>query len=675
MNWGVIRGSGNKNTMNFSYHAFISYSHAADSHLAPALQGALQRLGKPWWRPPTVKIFRDQTSLAANAALWPEIERQLARCAWFILMASPQAASSPWVAREVRWWLEHRDAERILIVVSEGEIAWDEQRRDFDWSRTTCLPADLGAKFLAEPLYIDLRWARSPELLTLNHPKFRDAVLTLAAPLHGCDKDELDSEDIRQHRRLRRAALGAATLIGALTLAAILAGWGAWRATGQAEANWREARSRLLAGKAIHTLEQERNVQDAIKVALMAWSLAPTDEAKNALEKIGAETSAMAGMLGQHAAGLVASVFSDNSRRLATLGNDGAIQLWRVDDWQPDGSMLEGKLSKAQGLVFDAPGQHLLAWAKDGAAELWDLSTRNKLTFVIPGWVEQQRTIGALSSGGQFVALVDGKYRLHLWDVRMGKQIVPPSGLTQARIIGVAFRGEDKLMAILRDRTVRIATWNLPGQQVIQGPPTAEEHHLAYADRAQFAAASPRFLVEGHGTATVFEIGSRLELRLIESIQVSTSACPPGVVLDAPGTTLYTATMLGDGWQRRDLSHPGSVEDGGKATRFSCSDWSPDGRWHVETLPVWGDKGRTGGSLLIWDLSQAKAPQQTKSIDAACDFSRQPDHCIRRLCEKLTPVLNEAELQKLFGIENYEVMYDRYRKTIGGPLCAMANRE
>ena len=161
------------------YNAFISYSHAADSALAQALQQGLHRLAKLWWRPPTLRIFRDQTSLSASAALWPEIERQLARSDWLILMASPQAAGSPWVARELQWWLDHRPVDRLLIVISGGELAWERHAGDFDWARTTCLPPVLRGHCRDEPLYADLRWAGTVAPLTLRHPRFRDAVLTL----------------------------------------------------------------------------------------------------------------------------------------------------------------------------------------------------------------------------------------------------------------------------------------------------------------------------------------------------------------------------------------------------------------------------------------------------------------------------------------------------------------
>ena len=44
-----------------TYDGFISYSHAADGRLAPAIQTGLHRLAKPWHRRRALWIFRDQT--------------------------------------------------------------------------------------------------------------------------------------------------------------------------------------------------------------------------------------------------------------------------------------------------------------------------------------------------------------------------------------------------------------------------------------------------------------------------------------------------------------------------------------------------------------------------------------------------------------------------------------
>ena len=56
-----------------AFDAFISYSHAADGELAPALQRGLQQLAKPWSRRQALSIFRDDTGLSVNPALWSSV--------------------------------------------------------------------------------------------------------------------------------------------------------------------------------------------------------------------------------------------------------------------------------------------------------------------------------------------------------------------------------------------------------------------------------------------------------------------------------------------------------------------------------------------------------------------------------------------------------------------------
>jgi MTH538 TIR-like domain (DUF1863) len=106
------------------YDAFISYSHALDGSLAPALQIGLERFAKPWYRARALRVFRDNASLSANPGLWTSIEEALAASAWLVLMASPRAAQSEWVNREVAWWLEHKSAQRVLVVLTEGKFAY-----------------------------------------------------------------------------------------------------------------------------------------------------------------------------------------------------------------------------------------------------------------------------------------------------------------------------------------------------------------------------------------------------------------------------------------------------------------------------------------------------------------------------------------------------------------------
>ena len=111
------------------YDAFISYSHAADGKLAPALQSGLHRLARPWYRRRALHVFRDKTSLAVTPALWTTICEALAASGHFLLLASPEAAQSHWVQQEVQWWLAHRSPQTLFIVLTNGTLAWDSKPR------------------------------------------------------------------------------------------------------------------------------------------------------------------------------------------------------------------------------------------------------------------------------------------------------------------------------------------------------------------------------------------------------------------------------------------------------------------------------------------------------------------------------------------------------------------
>jgi TIR domain len=198
-----------------AYDGFISYSHAADDLLAPRLQAALQRFAKPWWRRRALRIFRDDASLTANPHLWASIAAALDDSDWFVLLLSPEASRSEWVNREVQYWLDHKDPARIIPVLTGGELGWSGGRLVSE-----AAPPALEHAFTAEPRWVDLRFARTDEQLDLNNASFRAAVADIAAPLRGRPKDELESEEVRQHRRTVRTAWAAGAALLILTLAA-----------------------------------------------------------------------------------------------------------------------------------------------------------------------------------------------------------------------------------------------------------------------------------------------------------------------------------------------------------------------------------------------------------------------------------------------------------------------
>jgi hypothetical protein len=238
-----------------SYNAFISYCHTNDTQLAAALQSGLHRLTKPFYRRRALSVFRDKTGLAANAALWSAIQSALEGAEYFILLASPASAQSEWVRKELAWWLAHREIGKLLIVLTAGDLIWDVARRDFDWTRTSALPELLRGKLADEPLYVDLRWAEHGADLTLKNPRFLDAILDLASPLHGKAKNDLAGEEVRQSRVFQSTLGAAAVIFAALALFA-------WYQRGEA-----------LAQKKV-AVERQEIAEKRLKDLCGAWKVA-----------------------------------------------------------------------------------------------------------------------------------------------------------------------------------------------------------------------------------------------------------------------------------------------------------------------------------------------------------------------------------------------------------------
>ena len=266
------------------HDAFISYSHGADGTLAADFERGLERLAKPTFRLRAMDVFRDKSSLAAAPGLWSGIESHLSGSRWFLLIASPGSAASPWCNKEIEWWLDNRGASEILFILTDGEIVWDAAAGDFDWTRTTAIPRIFRGRFKEEPLYVDVRWARDNPAAAVRDSRFRDAVLDVAAPIRNVPKDQLDGDDVRQLRRTRLLARAGVLTI---TVVAAVAVWQAVEATRQrnvAEIQRDTALSRQLA--AVASEVRVRNPRLSLQLAAQALASRPTAEAATSLLRV-----------------------------------------------------------------------------------------------------------------------------------------------------------------------------------------------------------------------------------------------------------------------------------------------------------------------------------------------------------------------------------------------------
>ncbi|KAA5824467.1 TIR domain-containing protein [Algibacter amylolyticus] len=198
------------------YNAFLSYNHTQDTDLGTSLEKALEKFAKPTFKRRALEIFRDANDLPLASDLGDKIRVGLEGSDYFICMANKRYAQSKWCQREVEYWLEHKTIEKFIIVLTEGDILYNEDTNDFDWDVTTALPKSLSGAFKGEPFYVDFRDLDPEEELHLDNPKFRSRLVLLAATLHGKSVGAMESEAAIQHKRtmrIRNAAIGILSML------------------------------------------------------------------------------------------------------------------------------------------------------------------------------------------------------------------------------------------------------------------------------------------------------------------------------------------------------------------------------------------------------------------------------------------------------------------------------
>lgn len=196
----------------YTFDAFLSYSHR-DLRIAESIQIALESYRAS--RAPGVvtmqlRVFRDQTDLSLAPDLLPILRQKIRDSRFLILLASPEAAASPIVRRELDYLIADKRLDQLLLVLVRGE------------PQESITPL-LGTNADSMPFYLDLRDLAERRRYRIEH--VRHAILPLTAALLEVNLDELVCrEESRRRTRHRRVIVGVFFGLVLACLIAILAG-------------------------------------------------------------------------------------------------------------------------------------------------------------------------------------------------------------------------------------------------------------------------------------------------------------------------------------------------------------------------------------------------------------------------------------------------------------------
>jgi hypothetical protein len=372
------------------YSAFISYSHALDGKLAPALQVGMERFGRRLFFGRALRIFRDNANLAASSDLWSAIIEAMESSEWFILLASPEAAASVWVEREVDWWLDNRGSSHMLIGLTSGNFS----RGELSDPATCALPHRLRITKMPEPRWVDLRHLRSVEN---TDPVFQAAIAELAAPLHGVSKDDLVGEHVRQGKVRRRWIGSAITGLIFLTVVSVLAALTATEQRSRAEEQTTLANSRQLASAAVADLDLRVDV--ARLLAVEGYRLQPNPQTRRALLQTALASPHFVKSISAHS-GVVATSASPTGDEFAVADHAEAIHVYD----EMGRGVFTGVAPLADTRVIAVDSAHRwLAAGNDERIAIWDRTAGDHAPPV-----ESIEMSTARSSGTLIAAALDG---------------------------------------------------------------------------------------------------------------------------------------------------------------------------------------------------------------------------------------------------------------------------
>lgn len=184
--------------MSRTYVAFISYKHVErDAVIAKTVHTQIESYIIPkQLRRQSKKlgiVFRDEEELPVSSDLSESIQNALDKSRYLIVICSPEAKASPWVNREINYFLQRHSVNDVFVVLAKGEPA------DSFPYQLTHIPGESDDEYREiEPLALDARAETTDTAIR----RVRKQIRKLYAAMIGCSYDNLVQRD--KARRIKK---------------------------------------------------------------------------------------------------------------------------------------------------------------------------------------------------------------------------------------------------------------------------------------------------------------------------------------------------------------------------------------------------------------------------------------------------------------------------------------
>lgn len=208
----------------FKYKAFISYRH-----IEPDMQAAekLQKLLESYKPPKNIgkekgnwRIFRDVSELQSSSDLSEDIKNAIETSEYLIVICSPKYTESKWCLQELSRFRElHNNSNDniiTLLVSGDPKESFPEELTYREMTTTNENGEEVKVKVEVEPLAANIK----ADSLKESMKKLNTEYLRIAAPLLGCDFNDLFQREKRREAARRRRVFG--TVSGVLSLITVI---------------------------------------------------------------------------------------------------------------------------------------------------------------------------------------------------------------------------------------------------------------------------------------------------------------------------------------------------------------------------------------------------------------------------------------------------------------------